>query len=131
MKWLTKPEAAAHLRTSTDTLGERMQESNEAGIRRCWVNGGGNGKAARYGFDGDEIDLWWREVNEWREQRSKSLTTVAGASAGAIPTAVNARATAGRSASPKSSRPKSTRGSTSGAAGRILQLGKALTSRPA
>ena len=130
-KWLTSPEAARHLRTSTDTLTERMRESDEATVRRAWVNGGGSGKSARYVFDIDEIDGWWREVNEWRERRSKSSLTGDTASAGATQTAANARAIAAPSASRKGSRPKSTRASQSGAAGRILAHGKALTSRPA
>lgn len=128
-KWLTKPEAAAHLRASIDTLDERMRESDEAGLRRCWVNYGGKGGGARYGFDNDEIDAWWREVNEWRERRSKGSPTAGTASDGGTQTAANARGTDAPKGTRKGSRRKSTKPSPSGAPGRILAFTKALTSR--
>lgn len=135
MTWLTLEEAATHCRVSVTTLRERMRESDVAGLEASWLNVGGAGRRARWQFDGNEIDRWWRQVNEWRASRSGSATASLGTMSGGESPAQKAassnerRATSGRK-TPTSTSTKSRQTNHSDVRGRLASFAQTLTSRP-
>lgn len=129
--WLTKQEACKHLGVGDDLLLERMRQSDAAGLNPAWINAA-VGKRNNHRFDTANLDQWWREIHAWLARQSAGTKPEsAGQSAGATPTGSNATSTARARKTRKRSLPTSTRPSSSDAAGRLLQLGKALTSRQA
>jgi len=64
--WRTHEEVLEHLGVDTRTLKARMRDT-PTHITKPWVNYG-SAKRPRYHWDADAIDLWWREINEWRCQ---------------------------------------------------------------
>jgi hypothetical protein len=120
--WCTLPEAAKHLRVSAPTLRARMRSAFDP---RVFVDIG-TGVLSKWRVDMNLLDDWWRATC----QQSTNATD-AGGSAGATPTARNARASSPTAATPKRSNAKSTTTKPSADRGSLVLLAGRLTSRPA
>jgi hypothetical protein len=69
--WLTSDDVRRKYDVGHNLLTTLMRLTDEASIKRCWVNRG-TPKRPHFAFDPEDTDRWWKEITAWRSTEGSS-----------------------------------------------------------